>query len=291
MNRLFTIGHLALAIFVFMLCSCNPEAKWETSDVIITMSPHTVSAGYIECSFSTNKDAYYLVACVPVEAGYNPLDHQKAFMTLALDSANMEYINWRYYLLKEGVSSIAPFSSHSLQYGDVDHFFTNLTPNTDYWVYAFVVNPKTLQPTGKLFLQTLTTAKESIVNVHFEYRVRGFWDYIYPLDSTGVNINKRYPYVAATRDSLEIDAEGISPEEYFTNWVLDIIKYDLTNNLRYGVQVVENDGVDSYLRFEAGHTYYTAITGFDGECSDNVIYKFTWTGEAYEHYFRQDEAQ
>lgn len=291
MNRLSALCHCSFILLAVLFCSCNPEAKWETNDVIITMSPHTVSAAYIECSFSTNKDAYYMVACIPVEEGYNPLDHQKQFMTLALDSANMEYINWRYHLLKEGVSPIAPFASHALQYGNVDHFFTNLTPNTDYWVFAFVVNPETLKPVGKLYLQTLTTAETSIVDVHFEYRVRGFWDYIYPLDVSGVNINTSYPYVAATRDSLDIAAEGITPEEYFTNWVLDIIKYDLTNNLRYGVQVTENDGVDSYLRFEAGHTYYTAITGFDGECSDNVIYKFTWTGETYDHYFQPNEAQ
>lgn len=291
MNRLSALCHCSFILLAVLFCSCNPEAKWETNDVIITISPHTVSAAYIECSFSTNKDAYYMVACIPVEEGYNPLDHQKQFMTLALDSANMEYINWRYHLLKEGVSPIAPFASHALQYGNVDHFFTNLTPNTDYWVFAFVVNPETLKPVGKLYLQTLTTAETSIVDVHFEYRVRGFWDYIYPLDVSGVNINTSYPYVAATRDSLDIAAEGITPEEYFTNWVLDIIKYDLTNNLRYGVQVTENDGVDSYLRFEAGHTYYTAITGFDGECSDNVIYKFTWTGETYDHYFQPNEAQ
>lgn len=291
MNRLSALCHWSFILLAVLFCSCNPEAKWETNDVIITISPHTVSAAYIECSFSTNKDAYYMVACIPVEEGYNPLDHQKQFMTLALDSANMEYINWRYHLLKEGVSPIAPFASHALQYGNVDHFFTNLTPNTDYWVFAFVVNPETLKPVGKLYLQTLTTAETSIVDVHFEYRVRGFWDYIYPLDVSGVNINTSYPYVAATRDSLDIAAEGITPEEYFTNWVLDIIKYDLTNNLRYGVQVTENDGVDSYLRFEAGHTYYTAITGFDGECSDNVIYKFTWTGETYDHYFQPNEAQ
>lgn len=267
------------------------------------MSVQTVSAGYIECSFSTSKDAYYLVSCVPVEEGYDPMTHQKQFMTLALDSANVEYINWRYLLLKEGVTPIAPFASHALQYGKVDYFFTNLTPGTDYWVYAFVVNPETLKPAGKLHMMTLTTTETSVVDVRFEYRVRGLWDYIYPIYNDSINdranygkINSHFPYLAATRDSLEIAywyeqefEEPTLPELYFSDLFLGISKFNLTDHIRYGVQVVENNGVNSDIEFEEGHTYYTAIVSFDGFIGNNVIYKFRWTGEDFNAYFTDED--
>ena len=301
-KRIRGLAVLCLALILF--AGCNPDAHWETSNVDISMSVQTVSAGYIECSFSTSKDAYYLVSCVPVEEGYDPMTHQKQFMTLALDSANVEYINWRYLLLKEGVTPIAPFASHALQYGKVDYFFTNLTPGTDYWVYAFVVNPETLKPAGKLHMMTLTTTETSVVDVRFEYRVRGLWDYIYPIYNDSINdranygkINSHFPYLAATRDSLEIAywyeqefEEPTLPELYFSDLFLGISKFNLTDHIRYGVQVVENNGVNSDIEFEEGHTYYTAIVSFDGFIGNNVIYKFKWKGENFEAYFKNEDS-
>ena len=49
--------------------------------------------------------------------------------------------------------------------------------------------------------------------------------------------------------------------------------------VRYGVHVTKNDGYNSDEAFQEGHTYYTAITSYDGFMGHNVIYKFTWTGE------------
>ena len=292
-------GLAVLCLALTLFAGCNPDAHWETSNVDISMSVQTVSAGYIECSFSTSKDAYYLVSCVPVEKGYDPMAHQKQFMTLALDSANMEYINWRYLLLKEGVTPIAPFASHALQYGKVDYFFTNLTPGTDYWVYAFIVNPETLKPAGKLHMMTLTTRETSVVDVRFEYRVRGRWDYIYPIYNDSINdranygkINSHFPYLAMTRDSLHLVDEydnPMTPEDYFTQEFLFISEYNLTEHIRYGVQVAENNGENAYEDFQPGHTYYTAIVSFDGFIGNNVIYKFRWTGEDFNAYFTDED--
>ena len=282
--RLAVIGLLAL-----LALACNPEAKWDTNDVTITITPTTVSAGYIECSFTTNKEAYYLVACEPVRTdGPDPMDpkYHKQFMMLALDSANTEYIVWRSFLLQQGEFTIAPFASHCLQYGNIDHFFTNLTPGQDYWIYAFVVDPDKLKPEGKLFIQKLTTSTESKVDVHFDYRIRGYWDYIYPLNPDG-KINNHFPYLAATRDSAALAYLGQTPEEYFTELFLAMSMYDLKDNIRYGVNVVYNDGYSSDEAFEEGHTYYTAIVSFDGFIGNNVIYKYIWSGEEMEAYFTE----
>ena len=282
-----------MAVIALLATSCDPQAKWTTKDVTVDIDVFTVSAGFIECSFRPSDDAYYLIACEPAQSGFDPMDpsKQKQFMTLALDSAEAEYLAWRYDLLKEGEFTIAPFASHCLQYGAIDHFFTSLVPNTAYWIYAFVVDPEKGEPVGKLFLKSVTTTQHSIVDVHYEYRVQGLWDYIYPLNADG-KINNHFPYMASTVDSLTLaeDLDHISPEEYFTDYFLTISKVDPASNIRYGVQVVKNDGMNSYVEFEEGHTYYTAIVSYDGFIGNNVIYKFTWTGEDFAATFTDEDS-
>ena len=280
-------------LFVIMLPSCNPEASWTTKDVTIEIKPERPSAGYVECTFTTNKEAYYLVACEPATPGYDPTapQNQKPFMNLALDSAHIEYEQWRHYLWTSGESNVAPFASHSLQYGNSVKFFTNLKPGTDYWIYAFVVDPDKIVPVGKLFLETIHTSDTSIVDVHFEYRIKGRWDYIYPLNPDG-KINNHFPYLASTVDSITLvnSWENVSPEQYFTDYFLFIADNNLTDNVRYGINVVFNDGCSSQIEFEQGHTYYTAIVSFDGFIGNNVIYKFTWTGEDFQAYFTDEDS-
>ena len=273
-----------------MLASCSADAKWETQDVTIRMNVKTVSAGFIETHFSTSKDAYYLIDCVPVRPDYSISLQQKQFMTLALDSAYIDYLEWRHWLLEEGEFHIAPFSSHSLYYGDVDKVFTNLTPGSDYWVYAFVVNPETMKPAGHLYLQTVHTCDTSIYNVHFDYRIRGLYDYVYPINEEDASINYFFPYLAATRDSARLaDFYQMSPEDYFTELFLTFSEMDAKDVVRYGVNVTKNDGFNSDEAFEEGHTYYTAIVSYDGFMGNNVIYKFTWTGDSCNLFFTDED--
>lgn len=282
-------GWIMLTI-ITLLASCNPESPWVTDNVTIEIVEETVSAGYAEYTFKPSRDAYYLIACVPVKEDENPLEHPKQFMMLALDSANTEYILWRNGLLKEGEFNIAPFASHCLQYGPVTHFFTNLTPNTEYWIYAFVVNPETLKPAGKLFIETVKTTAESVMDIHFDYRVRGIWDYVYPLNPDGKIVNK-FPYLASTVDSATLTDiwGGISPEDYFNDLFTTIDEIKDESAVHYGVTVVKNDGSGTSIPFEEGHTYYTAIVSYDGFMGNNVIYKFTWTGEDFEAYFTDED--
>ena len=290
---------IRLIILVLLPCSllltpsCSPEAKWETNDVNIQMTVTNVSAGFAECEFSTDKEAYYLIAIQEAKPNYNPMEHQKQFMMLALDSANVEYLAWRNELLKNGEFNVAPFASHVLQYGKVDYFFTGLSQEKDYWIYAFVVNPETLQPCGKLHLVTITTKKESIMDVHFAYRIKGNWDYIYPMDSLG-NICSRFPYIATTRDSLSLTEEDFYTDQeaviYFYWWMLERFVDPSKAEVFYGVKAVANDGWSTTTEFEEGHTYYTAISGFDGGFEQSTVYKFTWTGDSCNYYFVETDS-
>ena len=292
-KRRITIGRIifVLCLLSIVLCpSCNPEAPWTTKDVNIKLSVKTVSAGFVECEFSTNKEAYYLINIEPVREGYDPMNRQKQFMTLVLDSVNLEYLSWRNTLLRAGETNIAPFASHALNYGTVNRFFTNLEPETAYWIYAFVVDPDQLKPAGRLFLTTVKTTAESVVDVYFEYRVIGYWDYIYPVDSLG-NIYSHFPYLTFTADSQFIaDKTTNTPEEYFTYYFLDVMNENRTDMIRYGVNADLHDDWQNNQYFEKDHTYYTAIVGFDGFIANNVIYKFTWTGEDYVAYFKDEDS-
>ncbi|MBO4454525.1 MAG: hypothetical protein J5761_05680 [Paludibacteraceae bacterium] len=281
---------LVLCPLSLLLCpSCNPEAPWTTREVAITMQVTTVSAGFAECSFSTDKNAYYFINLVPVVEGVDPMAQQKQYMTLALDSAYTEYLAWRNQLLKEGEFNIAPFASHALQYGDVDYFFTGLQPETEYWIYAFVVNPETMKPTGKLYLQQIKTTAESILDIHFEYRIKGRWDYIYPVDTLG-NIYGRFPYIATTMDSALMMKDDVDAITEYLLWVYDQFEHPEQANVLYGVKAVENDGWSSSVEFEPGHTYYTAIAGFDGIFEQLTLYKFHWTGDSCNMYFHDTDS-
>ena len=288
---------VSAAVFILsaiaVLCpSCNPEAKWETENVEINIQVQTVSAAFVRCSFSTNKEAYYLVACEPVKKDVDPMAYQKQFMTLALDSANVEYLSWRHEQLVDGEFNVAPFASHALQYGDISHVFTLLKPDTDYWIYAFVVNPSTMAPAGTLFLKTVHTAPESILDVHFEYRVKGNWDYIYPVDSLGTIVDY-YPYVAATCDSAyAMEIFGETPHQRLTELLGYMVESpeSLEDNLRYGVNATNNSFLgDGWVFFEEGRTYYTAIAGCDGKMENMYFYRFVWTGVDFEAYFTDED--
>lgn len=291
------MNKIRLFILVLIPCSllltpsCSPEARWETDGVEISMKVITVSAGFAECSFSTNKDAYYLISIEPARVGYDPMQHQKQFMMLALDSANVAYLTWRNNLLKQGEFNIAPFSSHALQYGSVDHFFTGLLPDEDYWIYSFVVDPVKMTPVGSLNLATIHTTDSSIIDMHFAYRIKGWWDYIYPMDSTG-HINTHFPYIATTEDSLSLVLEGTltDPYYYFLSWTVWAFAFPDSVNVLYGVKATENDGWQSSSEFEKGHTYYTCIAGYDGLFEHMTIYKFTWTGDSCNYYFHDTDS-
>jgi hypothetical protein len=165
-----------------------------------------------------------------------------------------------------------------------------------------VVNPDELHPAGKLYLARLKTKEESVVNVFFEYRVRGAWDYIYPVDTVG-DIYDHFPFICLTLDSLNIleqVEEAQRPTvnldtvaiEYFSEYFLSLMasKEDVSRLLNYGVKASEHDGWTTPVEFEIGHTYYTAIVGWDGVMGNNVIYKFNWTGDNFEAYFKNEDS-
>lgn len=276
---------LCMLYSVFFV-SCDPNAKWSADNVEVTVRIENASTGFAVCEFTTTQEAYYLIAIEEARPGYNPMEHQKSFMSAALDSAYAAYLDWRNELWRKDEFNVAPFSSHSLQYGNGYYTFTGLKPNSKYWIYAFIVNPSTMQPAGQLAIDSIETILYSDIHMQYEYRIKGSWDYIYPMDDYGY-IDNVYPYVAVTCDSLDVEKAGQTPVEYFKAWYANLDEHPEQADIIYGVKAVNHNGYSSREEFEEGHTYYTTIACFDGPYGQMLTYKFTWTGEDHEEYLRE----
>lgn len=277
----------AAIILAAMLTSCNPFAIANSGkDVNISIQVNRISAGFIDVNFVPDQDAYYLTSVDKLVKGVDPKDYEQQFMDLALDSAYVEYVNWRHGHLMKLENCVADFPSHSLNYGETNLIQNYLEPDTDYWVYCFVVDKDSNKANGKLFYKTIHTEAKSIFKtVRFAYRVKGEWDYIYPYDTEKQELVTNIPWVGATADSLDIRRLGFAaPGHYFD----DVFTHHKENNgsVFTGVYAHQNNGVgdgSSVTEFKEGHTYYTAMATLDGprnECFD--IYKFTYEGPSAE---------
>ncbi len=294
--------YIALAAFGMLLTfsACNPEAKAVSGlKVSIDINPYIISSGFVKCKFTPSDEAYYHIGIVAKSDAPDTTQNYsvKSFMALQLDIAYAEYMDWRIWLLADGVQPVAEFPTHSLQYGTVEHNFPMLEPNKEYMIYAFVVDSHTNKPDGRLFTYYVnTTEKSEFEDIKFEYRVRGYWDYIYPIlfnpRGAGEEIVDYVPWVGATTDSLNLVQYGYSsPAAYFEENFAEYILYKEDSRIHYGIYAHNNNGIGdgtSTTYFESGHTYYTGITLMDGYQSKDAltIYKFTWQDEKTQLLFK-----
>lgn len=285
-------------ISMFSLTSCDPEVVAHTDKVDIYIDIQQISAGFAQVKFSTNKPAFYLIGISPVRENINPSDVAKHFMTMALDSAYVDYLYWRNHQLQQLTPFITDFSSYALQYGTVDRYFTFLEPDKDYWVYAFVVDHTTNKPNGKLYYETIHTSATSTYPIAFHYRVEGIWDYIYPIGPDD-EVFSHIPWVGASEDSLVIREKGYNtPGEYFFQR-FQSVRNEPSKRVYYGIALKENDGNrehDSNIKFEVGKTYYTAMATLDAPMvyplpeESYDIYRFTWQGDSTKLYFTPEQS-
>lgn len=307
MNKIsIVVVGLVLSALALGLGSCKPEAPYKTKDVTIKFEVETLSAGFCEVKMGTYdkrgkrvRDAYYYAVMIEAREGVNLDKDYKNVCDILLDSVYMEYIQWRHGVLMSLTPFVADFASHSLYYDQTEEVFTFLKPDTDYWLLGFVVDPERNQPVGKLFWQTVHTKAKSTISVNFDIRVSGYWTYYYPNDSaTGITLNN-FPYLACTMDSLDLikrlgDTLGMNKPAFF---FLDSMKrvtasYDYKNTpVLYGISVFNNVDDDTEVEFLPGHTYYTAIAGFDGDFNQNHrnLVKFRWEGESSKYLLRQSD--
>ncbi len=296
-----------ISIGVLMFFSaCDPEAKYEIENVKINLSLKRHSIGYAEMEYTTNKLCYYYTNILPETSEYTNLmkNNPKQFMSLMIDSAYVEYVNWRYNFLKKGEAHVADFSSHSLYYGNNNLFFQKLKENTKYNIYAFAVDPMTNKPVGELFIKEVTTLSKQAVKVHFNSRVKGNWIYIYPLDDKEKIVDYS-PYAWTYMDEeaygrlfnydpmklikymiyLKFDndesgtAAGVTEagESSQSDNGTESGEYDLTDY--YTQMGIDMDNDNNAQILEEGKYFYIVIASLDGGINNAFHYRVLYEGE------------
>lgn len=282
MRKSYVILYLASLLTVLCLTSCDPDAKYYTKKVSIKIEQKRKSLSYVEAEFTTNKEAYYYMNILPdSNTEYVNLmrKNPKQFMSLMIDSAYVEYVEWRYSFLKAGESNVADFASHSLRYGPVKKFFQNLKEGSKYHLFAFAVDAESNKPIGELYTLDVETLTHQAVNIHFNARVSGNWFYIYPLDEKNSVIDYS-PYVWSYIDEEFFEEKYKKNPEAFLRFLLygdeEEGYVDITDDISSMGIDVDNDNDRQVL--EPGMTCYIIIASLDGGINKITEYKFVYNG-------------
>ena len=269
---------IPLLAAVAALSGCNGFAKYNTKNVTIKVDIADISSGYICADFEPSKDAYYIAGAMEITDEYDPVNKPDHFMTLMADSLYRQYLDWRYEYLKDQVSYVADFSSHSLMYGATTRYFVDVEPDTDYWVYSFVVDPNSNQPCGDLYLTTVHTTAVHDGRLFFEATTddeTGFYVYPYSLDTGELSDDIPYTYdIAYSYEIFTYQGQTLEDgiRKYCDNLYATIVRYNLLSSwMAFGVDYEDQsewllDGVESYL----------IIGEFDGGIVNRTVYRFTW---------------
>lgn len=288
-----------LLLAVLPLSSCLTQSKYHVYGVDVEIDVNDVSSGYVRADFSTSRDAYYVTGCIPVESEYDPVNKAEQFMTLMVDSLYRNYLDWRYEYLKDQEDYIADFASHSLQYGDSERYFQGLSSNTSYWIYAFVVNPDSKEPSGRLFLKSVTTVEYATTTLWFDTRVQGSYLYLYPRNSEGGDIVENVPYTGGLVDSVSVAERFPFPSDSTFRYSLDCYcneqwsnayTYGILSNITYtGIRQRNLSG-----ELEQDSVYYIYIGELNGGIIGRTYWRFSYDKTAWVQdvslYYRQTPA-
>jgi len=305
----FAAACLAVVLPLLESCNYNDKAVAYDKDIDLDMQIKQYSTGFAEVSVQASKEAYYYITCQEVTADSYPLltsfggddmivdvklssNLQKGLITQLLAREKEQYNAW-YDSISQTTEHVTDFASYILHYTMGNHYFYHLKPNTLYWLYSFPINPQTFNPIGDLFIKTFRTRTESLYsNIRFNYRVKGYWDYCYPIDPETGMVVSSVPWVAHTVCVDTVDKTVYpTPAQYFDQ-VYSNLGEDVV--IRRGIYTHLNDGTGdgtSSTEFESGKTYATAFSIYDGERSRTAydIYEFTWQGPDTELFFTDQD--
>lgn len=151
--------HSLCASVLLALTACNTQAPYITHDCEITFKTSDVMGTQLRIFAEPKDDRAYYYYSIISQAAFDSLHIEDYhFMTLMLDSLYRDYLEWRSPLLWENEEYITDFRSFSFNYGPSDRYCVGLTPNTDYMIYGFCINPDNIQqPIGKLYRQSIRT--------------------------------------------------------------------------------------------------------------------------------------
>ena len=254
LKHIILIGLIGLMGGIITACN-NGEAAYITkpTDIVLTVLDDHITAGSAQIYVEPVDDrAYYFARAVPANE-YIPGTMDRDFMMLVMDSVYIHYLMWRYDLLRVGETYIAPFTSHSLKYGVQTLHVDTLSPGTEYMIYAFCVNPITLQPMGDLFFNYFKTDEHAHTDLSYQFALEGEALYIMPS-------NDETQYVACLEETEVIKTE-------YHNNPMELVRYMVDNAKTVGVlDFYVHRNAYLYDLYLVENRHYTMVcTAYDGK--------------------------
>lgn len=242
-------------------------------DIAFEIVPESVGATKISAKAAPSIDQtfYYWDVIECSELDKKAMSDEQ-FMMLKVDELYVNYLAWRHELLVKGEKYIASFQYHCLSYGPTSYFYSELKPNTEYYLYGFCVNPETKDPIGELCRFKFTTLEEPSP----EYRNPMTFDF--EIHDNEVMV------VPSIEGPSDYYIWGIIPssdlEDYEMNiepWSIDMVKMMVDSGILRDMMCkgISKEAVSMAV----GQEYILAASAYDSNYEKTVYTKtFVYTG-------------
>lgn len=269
---------MALSSCLVLLCACNFESEMHflkkpvAIDILLRENTLGATKVYIE-AFPAHDEVYYVWDVVPCERLDNFKRSEKQYMELVLDGLYAQYINWRHQKLEAGEHYIGTFANQYLSYGKTHYFYTELTPDTDYYVFAFCVNSETNRPMGELTKKKFHTKAPASPNYRNEmtidFEVNGSKLLVIP---SVEDVDDYYIWSYISEYMLEEKYHGNLEEWALDTYATRLANHTLRNSICLGI-------VKDQLLMAAGETYVVAAAPYDANFEKTIFSRrFTYDG-------------
>lgn len=150
---------LFILSIAFTLIACETRSPYITQDTPLHFETSDVMGTQMTVSAWAEDDrAYYYFGIMEADALENIGINDEHIQTIILDNLYQDYLSWRHDYLVEDQEYIASFESRTFYHSKAQQFFYNLTPETEYVIFGFCINPDNIQkPIGKLYRQRVCT--------------------------------------------------------------------------------------------------------------------------------------
>lgn len=259
---------------MFLAASCAKTSPVYSNDgtaIRITVDEKTLSATRVKANFVLDDDEHYYYCEIIPRNSYVIQKDNSRYMQLKLDSVYVEYVNWRYDYLKKDEEYIASFPSHCLWYGNDYWEFSGLSPETEYTILAFCVNPDTKQPSGELYYAYFTTppVKKSSMTFKFYYDLN--------LESPRITVepsNDNEPYYAQCIASKTLDESSGGDVKKYVQEMVDFC-HEVSEFYGYDVlsEACKKRSQNILIEYPQPQKYVVFAFGYDGVITTDIFYE------------------
>ena len=273
----------AIACSIGLLSACNFESEMhflqKPVDIDIEVREETLGATKVYITATPeHQEVYYVWDVVPRSRIDSFERSEKQYMELVLDGLYLKYIEWRHQKLERGEPFIGTFANQFMSYGNTHYFFTELTPDTDYYVWAFCVNSANNKPMGPLIKQPFHTKPEAPADYRnpmtFDFEVNGSEVMIVP---SVEDVDDYYVWSYINVDALQLQYGGSLEAWALSTYQSRLEAGSLRSSLCLGI-------IKDQLQLAINETYIVAAAAYDSNFQKTLYYR-TFTYDGSEHFF------